>query len=496
MSKITKTIALILCIAMCFSACSSNPKDVESTTVAGQESTETTQDSFTITDGKVVLPYNKTDGINPFFAESYENIYLSHFLYESLFSIDKSYAVTNAIAESISFEGNDVAVKLRHNVLCNDYSPLTASDVVYSFNLAKNSYYWGNILKNVASARIQDDYTVVFALDFKDIYVAGKLVFPIVKTGTADGRESVPMGSGAYTFANDKLVNIANAQNVVYLAEISDRSSAEDAFNIGMTDVFFDDLSNCDYSVTMGQVSEFALNNMVYLGLNNNKGALDKNIRSAIAAKLDADAIALSSYQGHAKGNKLPVNPNSLLFNELTKVDSVGNPALANDIIDQCGYTRYSGSAKTNGSYTLSLSLIVNIENQYRVAAAYQIADSLEECGFKISIQILTFDEYNRRISSGDYDMYLGEVKLDGSMDISQFFTSGTAFSSGIDTTQRVVTEYFNYRAGDITSAEYYEIFVEYYPFIPVGFRTGYAVTSNDVTLNLERIPFSLYNGI
>jgi ABC-type transport system substrate-binding protein len=144
----------------------------------------------------------------------------------------------------------------------------------------------------------------------------------------------------------------------------------------------------------------------------------------------------------------------------------------------------------------LSLSLIVNVENQYRVAAAYQIADSLEEFGFKINLQILSFDEYSRRISAGEYDMYLGEVKLDGSMDISQFFTSGTPFSSGIDTNQRVATDYFKYRAGEITAAEYYETFVEYYPFIPIAFRTGYAVTSNDVTLNFERVPFSLYNGI
>ena len=495
MSKITKTIALILCIVMCFSACNGSLQNGEGTTVA-QDGTDTTQDSFTITDGKVVLPYNKTDGINPFFAESYENIYLGYFLYESMFSIDESYTVTNAIADSISVNDNTAVVKIRHNVTFSDFSTLTASDVAYSFNLAKNSYYWGNVLKNVVSATVQDDYTVAFSLEFKDTYVSGKLIFPIVKTGTAEKRDSVPVGTGDYTFNKDQLVNKTNAQNVVYLAEISDRSSAEDAVNIGMTDVFFNDLSNCDYSVTTGKVSEFTLSNMVYLGINNYRGALDKNIRSAIAAKLNVDAIALTSYQGHAKGNKLPVNPNSILYNELTKVNSAEDANLANNIIDRCGYTKYSNGAKTNGSYTLSLSLIVNIENQYRVAAAYQIADSLEECGFKIKIQILSFDEYSRRISSGEYDMYLGEIKLDGSMDISQFFTSGTPFSSGINTTQRFATEYFKYRAGEITAAEYYETFIEYYPFIPIAFRTGYAVTSNDVTLNFEKIPFSLYNGI
>lgn len=496
MRKITKFIALILCISMCFSACNAYSKEGETTTAAGPDESNVTQDAFTITDGKVTLPYNRTDGINPFFAESYENIYLANLLYEPLFSIDKNYNTTNAIAESVSFEGKTVIVKLQHNVLCSDSSTIIAPDVEYSFNLAKNSYYWGNMLKNVLSATVLDDYTISFNLEFKDVYVLGKLVFPIVKFGTANGRESVPVGSGEYAFAEDKLVNRIVADETIYLAEISDHSSSQDAFNIGMTDVFFSDLSNCDYSVTTGKVDKMTLCNMVYIGINESNGALDKYVRNAIAVKLDTDNMALSAYQGHAIGNKLPVSPDSILFNEITKVESTGNKKLADDIIDRCGYTKYSNGAKTNGTYTLSFSLIVNIENQYRVAAAYHIADSLEESGIKIRVQVLTFDEYSKRISSGDYDMYLGEIKLDGSMDISPFFTSGTSFSSGIDTTQRVATEYFKYRAGEITSAEYYATFVEFYPFIPVAFRTGYAVTSNDVALNFDQTPFSLYNGI
>lgn len=494
MKKFAKLIALILCASLCLSACNGKPDGEEETTSNVQ--TEAGQTPTMMTDGKITLPYNNTDGINPFFAQSYENIYLCKFLYESLFAVDRSYSTTNVIAESIAVNEKTATVRIQHNVLCRDNSPILASDVVYSFNMAKESYYWGNTLRNVVSATVQDDYTVVFTLGFKDIYVAGKLDFPIVKTGTADTKDSIPVGSGDYTFSQDRLVNIADTQKVLYLAEISDRDSAEDAFNIGMTDVFFNDLSNCDYSVTMGKVDKMTLGNMVYLGINNQRGALDKYIRNAIAAKLDADSLVLSAYQGHGKGNKLPVSPDSILYNELVKVDPKGNKALANNIIDRCGYTRYAGEAKTNGAYTLSMSLIVNIENQYRVAAAYHIADSLEECGFLVSVQVLTFDEYNRRISAGEYDMYLGEVKLDGSMDISMFFAAGTVFSSGIDTTQRVATDYFRYRAGELTAAEYYSTFVEFYPFIPLAFRTGYAVTSADVTLNTEQMPFSLYNGI
>ena len=321
--------------------------------------------------------------------------------------------------------------------------------------------------------------------------------FPIVKTGTADSKNSIPAGSGKYYFTQDRLVSVADGNKIISLVETSNRDSVEDALNIGMVDVFFSDLSDENYKVAVGNTKEITLSNMIYLGLNSNRGALNKYIRSAIAAKIDSDNIALSSYQGHAVGFKLPIAPESTVAGNVAKIETKGNKELANNIIDRCGYTRYSGSAKTNGAYLLSFSLIVNRDNQFRVAAAYNIADSLAECGFLINVQVLSFADYSERISSGNYDMYLGEVKLDGSMDISRFFMDGTKFSAGINKSEKAATEYFRYRAGEISEKEYYEVFAEEYPFVPVAFRTGYTVLSEDIkTLDLKQMPFSLYGGI
>ena len=496
MKKLTKLIALILCICICFSACKGNENKEESTTETPEESTNA-ENSFAITDGKIVLPYNKTDGINPFFAESYENIYLSMLIYEPLFSVDSNYDTIGVVADSIEVSGKTATVRVKHNVVCRGHENLNAHDVVYSFNLAKASYYWGNNLDGITNVQAIDDYTVSVNLNFKDLYVAGKLNFPIVKKGTADSKTSVPAGSGKYFFAQDRLVSVADGNKTISLVETSNRESVEDALNIGMVDVFFSDLSDEQYKVSVGNTNKITLSNMIYLGLNSNRGALNKYIRSAIAAKIDSDNISLSSYQGHAVGFKLPIVPESTIAGNITKIETKGNKDLANDIIDRCGYTRYSGSAKTNGAYLLSFSLIVNRDNQFRVAAAYNIADSLAECGFLINVQVLSFADYSERISSGNYDMYLGEVKLDGSMDISRFFMDGTKFSAGINKSEKAATEYFRYRAGEISEKEYYDIFAEEYPFVPVAFRTGYTVLSEDIkTLDLKQMPFNLYGGI
>lgn len=497
--KIAKrTIALFLCFCLIFLCCACGGKNEtpEDNSEPSTENAENVNKPDKAGDGKIVLPYNEEDGLNPYFAKSDENLYLCDLMYEPLYQLDKTFSPTGVIAESIHVTDNVATVRLRSGVACRGSSDINAEDVVYSFNMAKASHGWSNTLKSVVSAQAVGQYAVDFTLAYKDIYVAGKLDFPVVKVGTADVVDSIPTGSGDYYYSEKRLINIMNSEKKISLSPIGNRESAENAFNIGVTDVFFSNLSNCDYTVMAGTTKEVTLSNMVYLGLNSARGALTNYIRNAIAAKLDSEKIALSAYQGHGVGAKLPVFPESSLSDEVTPIEIKGNTTLANNIIDRCGYTRYSGKAKTNGAYTLSLSLIVNKDNKFRVAAAYNIADSLAECGFLINVQSISFSEYKQRIESGNYDMYLGEIKLDGSMDIEQFFNETSPLSSGIATSGLVAKEYYRYRAGEITPAEYYDLFAEYYPFIPVLFRTGYVATSGDVELKLKQMPFSLYNGI
>ena len=497
MKKAVKIISLVLCLCLLFSACSGekgneeNSSDEEINT--SLQNSETDNDGF---NGNVALPYNKTDGLNPFFARSYENLYICSLMYQPLYSVDSGYSVNTVIAENLNVTDNTAMVRIRQGVSFKDASYITADDVVYSFNMAKESYAWAESLNEIVSAQAVGRYAVEFTLTHKDIYVAGKLNFPVVKAGTADTEDMIPMGSGNYYYVEDKLINTLNNKKILSLVSIGTRDSVENAMTIDAVDVFFNDMSNCNYTTTTATMQDVQLNNMVYLGLNSANGALNNTIRNAIAARLDSDKIALSSYQGHATAMKLPFNPQSGLANEVTAIKTAGDKELANKIIDRCGYTRYSGSAKTNGAYTLALSIIVNKDNKFRVAAAYNIADALNECGFLISVQSLPFDEYVQRIESGNFDMYLGEVKLDYTMDIGQFFNQNSMLSAGIDVDSEVATEYFRFRAGEITPAEYYEVFVEQYPFVPIVFRKGYVLTSDELKLNLKEIPYSLYSGL
>ncbi len=495
MKRCLPVISLLLCFALLFSGCKGEkePEETEQTT---ETTTELVQNTGTvIKDGKISLPFNKTDGLNPYFAKSYENLYLCNLLYEPLFSVDSTYNANPVLAQTVVVNGTTATVTIRMDAACRGSSPINAYDVEYSFNMAKASFAWSGMLSGVNSATAMSNNTIQLNLSFNDQYVANKLIFPVVKSGTADGQLAVPTGSGDYYYIQNNLKNVGNAEKNISLFEIDTNKSSENAFKIGKTDVYFNDLSNCNYTSVNGANYSVQLNNMVYLGLNSSRGALTKQVRSAIAAQINAEEIAISSYQGHATPIKMPVNPESAMSKEITQIDVKSNKTLAENILDRCGFINYSGKAKTNGAYLLSFTLIVNNDNRYRVAAAYNIADSLRECGFLITVLPLSFADYNQRITSGNFDMYLGEIKLDSSMDISQFFGDG-AQGMGIDKTERVVTEYYKFRAGETTAQQYFEIFSEYFPFVPVCFRKGYAVFSGDINPQTNQFPNNIYSGI
>lgn len=495
MKRYLPVISLLLCFALLFSGCKGEkePEEAEQTT---ETTTESVQNAATvIKDGKISLPFNKTDGLNPYFAKSYENLYLCNLLYEPLFSVDSTYKANSVLAETIIVNGTTATVTIRTDAECRGSNPINAYDVVYSFNMAKASFAWSGMLSGVNSATAMSNNTIQFGLSFNDQYITNKLTFPVVKSGTADSAIAVPTGSGDYYYIENILKNVKNTEKTVTLCEIDTNKSSENAFKIGKTDVYFNDLASCNFASVIGADYSVQLNNMVYLGLNSARGALTKQVRSAIAAQINAEEIAISSYQGHATPIKLPVNPESAIAKEITQINTKSDKNLAINILDRCGFINYSGKAKTNGAYLLSFTLIVNNDNRYRVAAAYNIADSLRECGFLITVLPLSFADYNQRIASGNFDMYLGEIKLDSSMDISQFFGSGVQ-SMGVDKTERVVTQYYKFRAGEITAQQYFEIFSEYYPFVPVCFRKGYAVFSGDINPQINNFPNNIYSGI
>lgn len=84
------------------------------------------------------------------------------------------------IAEKGDISGTSVTVTLS-GARFSDGSSVSPQDVVYSFNKAKASSRYGQLLSNIQSAKASGG-AVTFTLSSPDPYVLNALSFPVVKT--------------------------------------------------------------------------------------------------------------------------------------------------------------------------------------------------------------------------------------------------------------------------------------------------------------------------
>ena len=70
-------------------------------------------------------------------------------------------------------------------------------------------------------------------------------------------------------------------------------------------------------------------------------------------------------------------------------------------------------------------------DNPLRVTAAQSVADSLTACGLQVTVRALDREPYTQALQTGDFDFYLGEVRLSPNFDLSPFFREGGALSYG-----------------------------------------------------------------
>ncbi len=85
----------------------------------------------------------------------------------------------------------------------------------------------------------------------------------------------------------------------------------------------------------------------------------------------------------------------------------------------------------STGTASPTINFIVPQGSQQRVSMARAIAQQLTDFGFVVNLSVLTPTQYQTALSAGDYDMYLGQVRLSPNFDLSAFFDSDGSLSIG-----------------------------------------------------------------
>ncbi|MCC8074945.1 MAG: ABC transporter substrate-binding protein [Clostridiales bacterium] len=413
----------------------------------------------------------------------------------------------------------DVTITLRSGVTFSDGSTMDADDVVYSIERAMDSdsvYY--NRLSTVTNVWQGSSTTVYLTISGANTNVAVFLDIPIVKYGT--GEDLFPVGTGPYVPKRNKnglptkltansgwwqltreyeeevenlnstsgsdatmLVTktITQPLEEIKIYAVEDSDELVFGFSSGNVSVVSTDMTGTDSLSYTGSysVTDYATTNMIYLGCNTSEGACaDQTLRVAIYRSLNRETLVTRMLAGHAEAAVLPVSPSSTLYDEELAAELAYDRSVAEEL---CG-------AADPGS---TLTLVVNSNSSFKVSLAKEIAQELEDAGLDVEVETLAWSKYKKALKNGDYDLYLGEVKMKGNFDLTQFIGYGGSlnYSGYYDADLSELSWLFNCASSEERAAaasEFYQALAEQAPFIPVCFKT-YSLLSREGYLTSQK---------
>lgn len=490
-----KFLAVFLCLTfifLFFCSCKKEPEQTDETTVVSAEEEETTRISQTVSK-TVTLGYYSHKSLNPYKTNSAVNNNISKLLYDPLFKLDNEYNLIPEIAKEYEKGEKSIFVTLKDDVLFSSGSKLTADDVVYSFTLAKKSTLYKARLALFTNAYAKDG-GVMFTLSSEDIYAVNCLDFPIIESG--QGNADIPIGSGRY-IAKKKNGNYTLSSNENYsldeqleqktikLYDINETQTPLYLLQIGELSFVYDDLSSSKEKYKINaNTAQVNLNNLVFLSFNSESAVLkDSNIKNAISKAIDINSLCGVCYDSMARPCTSVFNPSWSAVSSLSQKDISQDTLKAAALLEESGYVfEYSTNKYRSKNFEfLKLNLIVNKEDSRRTNLASQIKKSLNAVGIDLTVEKLSFSDYKDRLEKGDFDMYIGEIKLTQNMSLRPFFKKGGNASYGIDLKSTVCEAYYDFVSGKIDISTFIKVFDEYKPFIPICYRSGIIYYSREL---------------
>lgn len=402
------------------------------------------------TPGGTVVVGVRTDfgGFNPITNnDQYTDEVIKYALFTPLVRYDEDLEVAPYLAESWELEGDTAVVfRLVQGLRWHDGQPVTAEDVKFTFDLAKNpvtaSLIGSAYLSEVASATVVDPHTIRFdfvrphAQALEDFWWAPIPKHLLEGVDPAELRTAPfnrnPVGSGPYRFvewrANDRVVIERNPDfpeslgGPPYLDRVVFRVIPEPATML--TELMTGGVQ-VDIPVAPSQVREiegarglelfsFPSRTVYYLGWNTRRAPFDRpEVRRALAHAVDRDELIAGLLHGHgtpATSPIPPLSPYSPTDVEPTPYDT----ARANALLDSAGWSgRNAQGIRTNAAgQPLSFQLLVSDDPLNR-SIVEAIQAQLRRVGVDARIQVLEFQTLLAQHRGREFDAVFHNWVLD-----------------------------------------------------------------------------------
>ena len=498
MKKFSRMLALILAMMVILTACDSQQAPEEQSSQSQPQTSQTSPQPVE----RVRLPFFPDDTLNPYTCQTLQNSCLTSLLYDPLVALDQDYEPQYRLAQEVTVSGVSCVIKLRSGLTFSGGSPVTAEDVLSSLELARQTPRFSAGLTGVVAAEAPDDSTVVVTLSQQDLYFPRSLTFPILRSGTETQQQ--PIGCGRFMMEEGQTRMVVNggyyreAGNIRTVELVATQTMEEQSYGVmeGTIDLMYSDLQS-DLNLGLGiGYRQIPLSNMVYLGVNSQRLGWNAQTRLAFSSMVDREEITRKAYMGFAAATSLPINP-AAATTALGVAQLELNVDRQNRELDGLGWDqRDSEGWRTYNGRRISVGLLVNSENNTREAVAQLIKDSCAQLGVEVIVESLPFEQFQERIASGQYDLYLGEVKLPCNLDLSRLIFPDAQLGPGAEEDEELRQAHDQFHSGALSQEEFETVLSEKMPLIPLLFRRGIFCFSRDFSVNIVATEQDIFYNI
>lgn len=363
------------------------------------------------------------DSLDPFYRNTAEAQRFYRLVYSSVLKWNEDGTVAPDLAAdlpAVSEDGMTWTIKLKDGITFHDGTPLTAEDVVFTFETAanpKNGAQWLSALGYMKSVEATDATTVVLKLTEPYAYMSSRLaMIPILSDeapyATNDTYATTENGSGPYTLASLKRGDSINlAKNADYFGEappfetIQFKVVPEDASRVarllnGESHIVPNlPTDQVDLVKKRGANAETVEDNVtrlfLYPSMNKDRPTSNVDYRLAIAHAADRKRIVDQVYAGAGRPNSTYLTFGSQYHDEKLGL-AFGDDA---DVAKAKEYLDASGVDKNR---TLK---IIAVNKPAVVSAMTILQANLKDIGINATVDTQEVAGFYSALVSGEYDV-------------------------------------------------------------------------------------------
>jgi peptide/nickel transport system substrate-binding protein len=364
-------------------------------------------------------------------------------LFTPLIQYNEDFEPEPWLAESWDLAEDHVVMRLRTDVTWHDGQPVTAEDVVFTFDLAKApesaSLLESAYLTMVRSATALDANTVRFDFDaphsqpmdgFWWAPLPRHLLEGVAPAQLAQhGFNRNPVGSGPFRFvswdagqqvtleANDRFPQALGGRPMldrIVFRIVPESTTRLTELLTGAVDLNYtvlpDEAQQVDRQRNV-RLNHYPSREFLYVGWNNEREPFqDPRVRRALAHAIDRDALIEALMFGYAEPASAPILPFSPLDPGLDPVPY--DPEAARRLLAEAGYTAGADGTLRGPAGPLRFTMMVS-ENRLRQDLATVIQSQLRQVGVDLQLRVMEFQTLLAQHRARDYQSVLSGWSMD-----------------------------------------------------------------------------------